>query len=161
MAKKQWGTQPGMQIDPGKKYRAMIETNKGSIEVELSPQHAPKTVNNFVFLAREGFYDGVSFHRVISDFMIQGGDPTGTGRGGPGYTFEDEVEGNPLVHERGVISMANAGPNTNGSQFFITHSPQPHLNGKHTVFGKVVKGQGIVDVIRQGDRMERVQVSEG
>ncbi|MEE8504368.1 MAG: peptidylprolyl isomerase, partial [candidate division NC10 bacterium] len=107
------------------------------------------------------FYDGVSFHRVISDFMIQGGDPTGTGRGGPGYTFEDEVEGNPLIHEGGVISMANAGSNTNGSQFFITLSSQSHLNGKHTVFGKVVKGQEVVDAIRQGDRMERVQVSEG
>ena len=161
MAKKQWGAQPGMQIDPNKTYRVIIETNKGSIEVELSPQHAPKTVNNFVFLAREGFYDGVSFHRVITDFMIQGGDPTGTGRGGPGYTFEDEFEGNPLIHERGVISMANAGPNTNGSQFFITHSSQPHLNGKHTVFGKVVKGQEVVDAIRQGDQMDRVQVSEG
>ncbi len=160
MTKKQWGTQPGMQIDPSKTYRTMIETNKGIIELELSPQHAPKTVNNFVFLAREGFYDGVLFHRVISDFMIQGGDPTGTGRGGPGYTFEDEVEENPLIHEGGVISMANSGPNTNGSQFFITLSSQPHLNGKHTVFGKVVKGQEVVDAIRQGDRMERVQVGE-
>lgn len=160
MTKKQWSTQPGMQIDPSKSYRAMIETNKGIIELELSPEHAPKTVNNFVFLAREGFYDGVSFHRVISDFMIQGGDPTGTGRGGPGYRFEDEVEGNPLIHEGGVISMANAGPNTNGSQFFITLSSQPHLNRKHTVFGRVVKGQEVVDAIRQGDRMERVQVGE-
>ena len=161
MTQKQWSTQPGMQIDPSKTYRAMIETQKGVIELELSPHHAPKTVNNFVFLAREGFYDGVSFHRVINDFMIQGGDPTGSGRGGPGYRFEDEVEGNPLIHEGGVISMANAGPNTNGSQFFITLSSQPHLNGKHTVFGKVVKGQEVVEAIRQGDRMERVQVSEG
>lgn len=160
MTKKQWSTQPGMQIDPNKSYRAMIETTKGIIELELSPQHAPKTVNNFVFLAREGFYDGVSFHRVISDFMIQGGDPTGTGRGGPGYRFEDEVKENPLIHEGGVISMANAGPNTNGSQFFITLSSQPHLNGKHTVFGRVVKGQEVVEAIRQGDRMERVQVGE-
>ncbi len=160
MTKKQWGSVPGRQIDPNKTCRALIETNKGIIEVELAPQHAPQTVNNFVFLAREGFYDRVSFHRVISDFMIQGGDPTGTGRGGPGYTFEDEVEGKPLVHEGGVISMANAGPNTNGSQFFITLSPQPHVNGKHTVFGKVVKGQEVVDAIRQGDRMERVRVSE-
>ena len=161
MTQKQWGSQPGMQIDPSKTYRAMIETQKGVIELELSLHHAPKTVNNFVFLAREGFYDGVSFHRVISDFMIQVGDPTGSGRGGPGYRFEDELEGNPLVHEGGVISMANAGPNTNGSQFFITLSAQPHLNGKHTVFGKVVRGQEIVDAIRQGDRMERVQVIEG
>jgi len=161
MTQKQWRTQPEMQIDPHKTYRATIETKKGVIELELSVKHAPKTVNNFVFLAREGFYDGVSFHRVIGDFMIQGGDPTGSGRGGPGYRFEDEVAGNPLVHERGVISMANAGPNTNGSQFFITLSPQPHLNGKHTVFGKVVKGQEVVEAIRQGDLTERVQVTEG
>ncbi len=157
---KQWDSQPAMQIDPAKSYGATIETNRGTIELELSSKDAPKTVNNFVFLAREGFYDGTTFHRVISDFMIQGGDPTGTGRGGPGYSFEDEVDGNPLRHERGVISMANAGPNTNGSQFFITHTPQPHLNGKHTVFGKVVKGQDVVDAIEQGDRMERVQISE-
>jgi peptidyl-prolyl cis-trans isomerase B (cyclophilin B) len=150
-----------MQTDPSKTYKVMIESSKGVIDLELYPQHAPKTVNNFVFLAREGFYDGVSFHRVIADFMIQGGDPTGSGRGGPGYKFEDEVEGNPLKHETGVISMANAGPNTNGSQFFITHSPQPHLNGKHTVFGKVVKGQEVVDAIQQGDKIERLVVTEG
>jgi peptidyl-prolyl cis-trans isomerase B (cyclophilin B) len=117
-------------------------------------------VNNFVFLAREGFYDGISFHRVISDFMIQGGDPTGTGRGGPGYKFEDELKGNPLKHETGVISMANSGPNTNGSQFFITHSPQPHLNGRHTVFGKVVSGQEVVDTIQQSDKMLHVKIHE-
>ncbi|MBW1868028.1 MAG: peptidylprolyl isomerase, partial [Deltaproteobacteria bacterium] len=116
-------------------------------------------VNNFVFLAQEGFYDGIVFHRVINDFMIQGGDPTGTGRGGPGYKFEDEVAANPLKHETAVISMANAGPNTNGSQFFITHSPQPHLNGKHTVFGKVVEGKEIVNAIQQGDEMVKVIVS--
>jgi len=161
MAEKQWDSPPEMQIDPSKSYRVTIESSQGEIELELYPEHAPKTVNNFVFLAREGFYDGVSFHRVIADFMIQGGDPTGSGRGGPGYRFEDEVEGNPLKHETGVISMANAGPNTNGSQFFITHSPQPHLNGKHTVFGKVVKGQEVVDSIQQGDKMERLEVSEG
>jgi peptidyl-prolyl cis-trans isomerase B (cyclophilin B) len=161
MTREQWDNPPEMQIDSNKTYRVMIESSKGVIELELYPQHAPKTVNNFVFLARKGFYDGVSFHRVISDFMIQGGDPTGTGRGGPGYTFDDEVEGNTLPHERGAISMANAGPNTNGSQFFITHSPQPHLNGKHTVFGKVVKGHEVVGAIRQGDKMERVEISEG
>jgi peptidyl-prolyl cis-trans isomerase B (cyclophilin B) len=149
-----------MQIDPEEIYLVTIATNRGTIELELYPQHAPQTVNNFVFLAREGFYDGVPFHRVIGDFMIQGGDPTGTGRGGPGYRFADECRGNPLKHDGKVISMANAGPDTNGSQFFITHSPQPHLNGKHTVFGKVVKGLEIVDAIRQGDRMERVSVSE-
>jgi peptidyl-prolyl cis-trans isomerase B (cyclophilin B) len=160
MAAKQWDCPPEMQIDPEKLYRVTMETNRGIIELEFYPQHAPKTVNNFVFLAREGFYDGVTFHRVISDFVIQGGDPTGTGRGGPGYQFEDELKGNPLIHEAKVISMANAGPGTNGSQFFITHSPQPHLNGKHTVFGKVVAGKDVVDVIRQGDRMEHVFVSE-
>ncbi|MCS6843772.1 MAG: peptidylprolyl isomerase [Caldilineales bacterium] len=149
-----------MQIDPQKRYTATIETNRGNIVVELYPQHAPKTVNNFVFLAREGFYDGVTFHRVIPDFVIQGGDPTGTGRGGPGYRFEDEVRGNPLKHEAGVLSMANAGPNTNGSQFFITHSPQPHLNGRHTVFGKVVGGMDVVNAIQQGDFMIRVTVQE-
>jgi peptidyl-prolyl cis-trans isomerase B (cyclophilin B) len=161
MTKKQWDNAPEMQIDLTKMYEATIETNKGIIELELYPQHAPKTVNNFVFLARDGFYDGVTFHRVISDFMIQGGDPTGSGRGGPGYTFEDELEGNPLKHERGVISMANAGPNTNGSQFFITHSPQPHLNGRHTVFGKVEKGLDVVDAIREGDKTKKVEISEG
>jgi len=160
MKKLEWKSPPEMKIDPGKTYRAVIETDKGVIELELYPQHAPKTVNNFVFLAREGFYDGISFHRVISDFMIQGGDPTGTGRGGPGYKFEDEVKGNPLKHETGVISMANSGPNTNGSQFFITHSPQPHLNGRHTVFGKVVSGQEVVDTIQQGDKMLHVKIQE-
>ncbi|MBW2573967.1 MAG: peptidylprolyl isomerase [Deltaproteobacteria bacterium] len=160
MNKLQWDSSPEMQIDTNKKYMAEIETNKGVIELELFPNHAPKTVNNFVFLAREGFYDGISFHRVISNFMIQGGDPTGSGAGGPGYSFEDEVADNPLTHERGIISMANAGPNTNGSQFFITHSPQPHLNGKHTVFGKVVSDQNVVDSIQQGDKMEQVKISE-
>jgi peptidyl-prolyl cis-trans isomerase B (cyclophilin B) len=160
MAAKQWDCPPEMQIDPKKLYRVTMETNRGNIELEFYPQHAPKTVNNFVFLAREGFYDGVTFHRVIGDFVIQGGDPTGTGRGGPGYQFEDELRGNPLIHETKVISMANAGPGTNGSQFFITHSPQPHLNGKHTVFGKVVAGHAVVDAICPGDRMERVSVSE-
>jgi peptidyl-prolyl cis-trans isomerase B (cyclophilin B) len=149
-----------MQIDPKKRYSATIETTRGSIEIEFYPQYAPKTVNNFVFLAREGFYDEVTFHRVVSNFVIQGGDPTGTGRGGPGYRFEDEVDHNPLKHERGVLSMANAGPNTNGSQFFITHAPQPHLDGKHTVFGKVTKGHDVVDAIRQGDTMTRITIRE-
>ena len=160
MSGKQWDQPPEMQIDPSKNYKVVIETNKGAIELELYPQQAPKTVNNFVFLAREGFYDGVTFHRVIDDFMVQGGDPTGSGRGGPGYRFEDELTENTLTHETKVISMANAGPNTNGSQFFITHSPQPHLNGKHTVFGKVVQGQDVVDAIQQGDKMERVTATE-
>jgi peptidyl-prolyl cis-trans isomerase B (cyclophilin B) len=149
-----------MQIDAQKVYRVTIETDKGDIKLELYPEHAPKTVNNFIFLSQEGFYDGVLFHRVISDFMIQGGDPTGTGRGGPGYKFEDEVAENPLRHETGVISMANAGPDTNGSQFFITHSPQPHLDGMHTVFGKVVEGQEVVNAIQQADRMVKVTVGD-
>lgn len=160
MTHKQWKTPPEMQIDLQKTYRVEMETSKGMIELELYPEHAPKTVNNFVFLAGEGYYDGVTFHRVISNFVIQGGDPTGTGSGGPGYKFEDEVANNPLKHETNVISMANAGPNTNGSQFFITHSPQPHLDGKHTVFGKVTSGADVVNDIRQGDRMVSVVISE-
>ncbi len=160
MTIKQWLEPPEMQIDASKTYKATIETTKGKIEIELYAEHAPKTVNNFVFLSKEGYYDGITFHRVIDDFMVQGGDPTGTGRGGPGYSFEDEFSNNPLKHEKGVLSMANAGPNTNGSQFFITHSPQPHLNGRHTVFGKVVTGQDVVDSIAQGDVMEKVTISE-
>ena len=151
---------PDMQIDADKTYRATIATPRGTIAIDLQAKHAPKTVNNFVTLARDGFYDGLVFHRVIPNFMVQGGDPTGTGMGGPGYTFEDETKGNPLTHERGVISMANSGPNTNGSQFFITHGPQPHLNGRHTVFGTVVEGQDVVDAIKQGDTMDSVTISE-
>jgi peptidyl-prolyl cis-trans isomerase B (cyclophilin B) len=160
MSDKQWHSAPKMKIESDRSYKISMDTTRGTIELELSPQYAPKTVNNFVFLAGEGFYDGVSFHRVIPNFMIQGGDPTGTGSGGPGYRFEDELVGNPLKHETGSMSMANAGPNTNGSQFFITHSPQPHLDGKHTVFGKVVSGQDVVNAIRQGDLMNSVTVSE-
>jgi peptidyl-prolyl cis-trans isomerase B (cyclophilin B) len=156
----QWGAPPTMQIDVARNYSVSITTNRGTIELELYPQHAPKTVNNFVFLAEQGFYDGVSFHRVIADFMVQTGDPTGSGRGGPGYKFADECSGNPLKHERCVISMANAGPNTNGSQFFITHVATPHLNGKHTVFGKVTSGQDVVDAIEQGDTMVSVKVAD-
>ncbi len=159
---KKWNAAPEMKIDPAKKYFATIETDRGSIEIELYPQYAPMTVNNFVFLSQEGFYDGVVFHRVIPNFMIQGGDPTGSGRGGPGYEFGDEVDPkkNPLKHERGVLSMANAGAGTNGSQFFITHAPQPHLNGKHTVFGKVISGLEVVDAIKQGDKMNKVTIRE-
>lgn len=149
-----------MEIDAEKTYQIEMQTNRGLIAIEMYPQHAPKTVNNFVFLTRQRFYDGVKFHRVIDNFVIQGGDPTGTGRGGPGYKFEDETAGNPLKHETGMLSMANAGPNTNGSQFFITHSPQPHLDGKHTVFGKVIGGMDVVNAIRQGDVMEKVTASE-
>ena len=156
MPKMEWNSAPEMQIDTSKTYEVTIETNRGNIELELYPEHAPKTVNNFVFLAGEGFYDGVKFHRVIDNFMIQGGDPTGTGSGGPGYRFEDELTDNPLTHERCIVSMANAGPNTNGSQFFITHAPQPHLDGLHTVFGAVVKGHEVVDLIQQDDTMIQV-----
>ena len=151
---------PDMQIDVAKTYRATIATPRGAVVIDLDPSAAPKTVNNFVSLARDGFYDGLTFHRVIPNFMVQGGDPTGTGSGGPGYKFEDETQGNPLKHERGVISMANAGPNTNGSQFFITHDPQPHLNGRHTVFGTVTEGMDAVDSIRQGDTMDSVTIEE-
>lgn len=160
MAKMQWKEPPEMLIDISKTYHVDMETTKGLIELELYPQYAPRTVNNFVFLSQQGYYDGVRFHRVIDNFVIQGGDPTGTGAGGPGYKFADEVYDNPLKHETNVISMANAGPNTNGSQFFITHSAQPHLDGKHTVFGKVVGGSDVVDAIREGDKMETVVVSE-
>ncbi len=160
MNQHQWSDPPAMQINTEMIYQVSMKTDRGDIELALYPQHAPKTVNNFVFLIREGFYNGLLFHRVISDFMIQGGDPTGTGAGGPGYQFEDEIQDNPLRHETGVISMANAGPHTNGSQFFITHSPQPHLDGHHTVFGEILTGQDVVDAIRQGDRMVSVEVSE-
>jgi peptidyl-prolyl cis-trans isomerase B (cyclophilin B) len=158
MTGQQWDTPPEMQIDVSKEYSIKISTDRGAIELALYPEHAPQTVNNFVFLAKQGFYDGVTFHRVIADFMIQGGDPTGSGSGGPGYRFADECVGNPLRHEAKVISMANAGPNTNGSQFFITHLPTPHLDGRHTVFGKVTSGEDVVDAIEQGDTMISVEV---
>ncbi|MCA9956290.1 MAG: peptidylprolyl isomerase [Anaerolineales bacterium] len=149
-----------MQIDKSKKYTATVSTNKGDIELELFAEYAPITVNNFVFLSREGYYDGVAFHRVISNFVIQGGDPTGTGGGGPGYTFTDEFGGNPHKHGTGYLSMANRGPGTNGSQFFITHAPQPHLDGHHTVFGRVTSGMDVVNSIRQGDKMNSVTIHE-
>jgi len=149
-----------MQIDASRVYRVEMETSKGTITLDLFPEHAPETVNNFMFLAGEGYYEDVSFHRVIPNFMIQGGDPTGTGRGGPGYTFKDEFSGNPLKHQTGVISMANAGPNTNGSQFFITHGPQPHLDGRHTVFGRAVDCQDVVDAIQQGDKILSIKEVE-
>lgn len=141
---KQWSSPPKMQIDPQKRYSAVIDTAKGEIVIKLFGDKTPVTVNNFVFLSQQGFYDGTIFHRVIQDFMAQGGDPTGTGRGGPGYQFADEF--NPsLRHDKpGVLSMANAGPNTNGSQFFITHVPTPWLDGKHSVFGHVTKGMDVL-----------------
>jgi len=157
----QYSSPPAMQIDPTKSYAATIQTNRGDIVIDLYADKAPNTVNNFVALARDGFYDGVSFHRVIADFMVQGGDPTGSGRGGPGYQFNDEFHPE-LVHDGpGVLSMANAGPNTNGSQFFITHVATNWLDNKHSVFGKVRSGQDVVDAIQQGDVMEKVEIEEG
>jgi cyclophilin family peptidyl-prolyl cis-trans isomerase len=140
MSTQQWSSPPKNQLDPQKSYSATIHTDKGDIKVDLFAEKAPKTVNNFVFLAENNFYDGTIFHRVIADFMTQGGDPTGTGRGGPGYRFEDEFHPS-LKHDKpGMLSMANAGPNTNGSQFFITHVPTPWLDNRHTVFGQVTEG---------------------
>ena len=148
----QYSSAPAMTIDPEKSYTATFALENGSeFKVDLFADKAPKTVNNFVFLARDGFYDGVTFHRVIPGFMAQGGDPTGTGRGGPGYRFEDEFHPD-LRHDRpGILSMANAGPNTNGSQFFITFVPTPHLDGAHAVFGAVVEGMDVVNAISPRD----------
>lgn len=148
---KQYSSQPAMAIDPKKKYTATFKTDKGDFVVELYADKAPKTVNNFVFLARDGFYDGVTFHRVIRDFMAQGGDPTGTGTGGPGYKFADEFHPTLRHSGPGILSMANAGPNTNGSQFFITHRATPHLDNKHSVFGQVVKGLDVLLAIPDRD----------
>jgi peptidyl-prolyl cis-trans isomerase B (cyclophilin B) len=136
---------------------AHFDTDRGPIRIALYPDKAPLTVANFVNLAQRGFYNGLNFHRVINDFMVQGGCPQGTGTGGPGYKFEDEAN-NGVGHERGVLSMANAGPNTNGSQFFITHVATPWLNGKHTVFGKVVEGMDVVDSIKQGDQIKTLKI---
>jgi len=139
---------------------ATIDTDKGTIRLQLHDDKVPKTCANFEKLVGKGFYDGLKFHRVIADFMVQTGCPQGTGTGGPGYTFEDEFHPD-LKHEGpGILSMANAGPNTNGSQFFITHVATPWLDGKHSVFGKVLEGQDVVDAIRQGDKMKKVTVSE-
>lgn len=157
---KQYPAPPPLTIDTNKKYSATLDTSKGKIVCELFAKDAPKTVNNFVFLAREGFYDGTVFHRVIANFMIQGGDPTATGTGGPGYRFEDETRNNPNKHKVGTLSMANAGPNTNGSQFFITHVVTDWLDGKHTVFGQVTEGQEVVNKIKQGDQLKAVVVEE-
>lgn len=141
------------------KLTATIQTNRGNIELELTPDKTPVTVANFVNLAQHGYYNGVKFHRVINDFMVQGGDPTGTGAGGPGYRFEDEFDASLKHDGPGVLSMANAGPGTNGSQFFITHVATPWLNGKHSVFGKVIKGQDVVNSIKQGDSIEKVTIT--
>jgi peptidyl-prolyl cis-trans isomerase B (cyclophilin B) len=160
MSQKSYSAPPPMTIDVEKSYTATFDTSKGKIVVELKPKNAPVTVNNFVFLANDGFYNDTIFHRVINDFMIQGGDPTATGRGGPGYRFDDEFHGNNwLRHEVGSLSMANAGPNTNGSQFFITHIKTDWLDGKHTVFGKVIEGQDVVNAIAGGDKLNSVTIT--
>ena len=151
---KQWNKPPEFTLDLKKKYSATFSTDKGDIVLELFADKTPATVNNFIFLAREGFYDGTIFHRVINGFMAQGGDPTGTGRGGPGYRFADEFHPS-LKHDKpGILSMANAGPGTNGSQFFITHGPTPHLDGKHAVFDRVVEGMDVVLAIPERDPMQ-------
>jgi cyclophilin family peptidyl-prolyl cis-trans isomerase len=161
---------PAMSIDPDKQYSATFQMeNGGEFVVQLFADKAPVTVNNFVFLAREGYYDGTTFHRVLEGFMAQGGDPTGTGTGGPGYQFEDEFS--DLTFDRpGLLAMANAGANTNGSQFFITYAPTPHLDGKHTIFGEVVEGMDVVNAITrrdpqqnpafEGDAIETITITE-
>ena len=166
---KQYDAPPPLTIDPAKRYAATFVTSKGEIVVSLFADKAPNTVNNFVFLAREGFYDGTTFHRVIPNFMAQGGDPAGTGRGGPGYRFADEFAPG-LKHDKpGILSMANAGPNTNGSQFFLTFVPTPHLDGRHAVFGEVVGGMDVLlsvsprdpqSASAPGDAIETIRIAE-
>ena len=152
---KQWSAPPAMQIDPKKKHKARMETDKGTMIIELFADKTPKTVNNFVFLSLEGYYEGVMFHRVIANFMVQGGDPIGSGSGGPGYKFGDEFHPSLKHDKQGILSMANAGPGTNGSQFFITHGPTPHLDNKHSVFGQVVEGLDVLMSIPPRDPNNR------
>ena len=157
--RKQYQAPPPMTIDPNKHYTAIFDTAKGKIVCDLFAKEAPVTVNNFVFLAKEGFYNDTTFHRVIADFMIQGGDPTGTGTGGPGYTIEDEVGPTKPFFQTGSLAMANTGrPHSGGSQFFITHKPTPHLQGKHTIFGQVREGQDVVNAIEKGDALKSVTI---
>jgi cyclophilin family peptidyl-prolyl cis-trans isomerase len=155
MSNQQWSSPPSLEIDPKKSYSAILHTEKGDITLQLFVDKTPKTVNNFVFLSRQGFFDGTIFHRVITDFMAQGGDPTGTGTGGPGYRFTDEFH--PSLHHNkpGILSMANAGPNTNGSQFFITHIATPWLDNKHSVFGQVTDGMPVLLSIPPRDPSKR------
>jgi len=165
---KTYSSPPPMTIDVNKQYTATVETEKGKMVVELFAKDVPVTVNNFVFLAREGFYDGTTFHRVKPGFMAQGGDPTGTGRGNPGYKFDDEFTEHK--HVAGTLSMANAGPNTNGSQFFITYTPQHGLDGKHTVFGRLIEGMDVLEKLTprdpsqnpqfEGDTIVRITIEE-
>lgn len=151
--RKQWPAPPEMTIDPAKSYTATLDTTAGKIVLQLSASEAPKTVNNFVFLARQGFYDGTIFHRVIPGFMIQGGDPTGTGAGGPGYRFENENKSSKQGFGPGTLAMANAGPDTNGSQFFINDADSPWLKpDKYTIFGKVIDGLDVVRAIAAAPR---------
>lgn len=166
---KQWDKPPEMQIDPNKQYTATLDTDKGKIVIELLAKEAPMTVNNFVFLARQGFYDGVTFHRVIPGFMAQGGDPTGTGSGGPGYMFGDETDNGLVFDQPGLLAMANAGPGTNGSQFFITYADTSWLNGNHTIFGKVTSGLEVALSLAErdpaqattpGDKIKTVTIEE-
>lgn len=168
-AKEQWNRAPEMALQPNTDYYATFHTAKGDVKIKLFADEAPITVNNFVFLARQGYFDGTTFHRVIKNFMVQGGDPTGTGTGGPGYKIKDEFHPT-LRHDRpGILSMANAGPNTGGSQFFITHIPTPHLDRRHAVFGEVVEGMDVVNAIRErdpqrdrqlGDTLDGVEITE-
>ncbi len=169
MTHKTYDRPPEMALDLYKDYHANLVTEKGTVRIRLFAEQAPETVNNFVFLAREGYFDGTTFHRVIEGFMAQGGDPTGTGTGGPGYSIRDEFHPN-LRHDRpGILSMANRGPNTGGSQFFITRAATPWLDDRHAVFGEVVEGMEVVNALRErdpqsdsepGDRVERVQIEE-
>ena len=158
MPAKRYSAPPPIQIDTNRTYRALIKTNKGDIQLQLNPAEAPITVNNFVALARDGFYDGVTFHRVVPQFVIQGGDPTGSGSGGPGYKFQDEPVKRP--YKTGTLAMANAGPNTNGSQFFICLEDQPGLPPNYTIFGDTVGGMDVVRNIRVGDVMQSVTIEE-
>ena len=166
-----WDEPPPMTLDTSKSYEAVIHTEKGDVRIALYDDLAPVTVNNFIFLARQGFYDGVTFHRVIPGFMAQTGDPTGTGSGGPGYRFDDEFDPSLRHDAAGVVSMANAGPNTNGSQFFITYAPAPHLDDQHTIFGRVIEGMEVVESLTPrnpaedpdapaGDRILSIEIIE-
>jgi len=155
---KTYSAPPPMTIDTSKQYTATIETEKGNLVLELFASDVPMTVNNFVFLAREGFYNGLTFHRVVSDFVVQGGCPIGNGRGSPGYQFDDEITEH--THVAGALSMANSGANTNGSQFFITFSPQHHLDGHHSIFGQLVEGTDVLESIEPGDVMIRINIEE-
>jgi peptidyl-prolyl cis-trans isomerase B (cyclophilin B) len=155
---KTYSAPPPMTIDTGKQYTATIETEKGNLVLELFASDVPITVNNFVFLARDGFYDGTTFHRVEPGFVAQGGDPTGTGTGTPGYQFDDEITDH--THVTGALSMANSGANTNGCQFFITYAPQHHLDGHYSVFGQLIEGMDVLERIEQGDVMIRINIEE-